>query len=231
MGSALGVRKGHASRLGLTLDEYEARIGGGEKWCMRCREWHPVAVFGSDRSRADGLASACLGSRVVAIGTPGRRERRLKLALGLAWCRGCRDWLGAGDVQRGACRTHRNEMMRDHYARNIEVERPRRMARTRGLDPIPAWWRAERFQDFGFLCAYGCRRQAATLDHVWPVARGGRSEPSNLVPCCTTCNSRKRDRDPAPWIERFCLAFPDEAIALIALTFEVSSSLDMEEVA
>lgn len=33
------------------------------------------------------------------------------------------------------------------------------------------------------------------VDHVVPVATGGKNDPENLVPCCRTCNSRKQARD------------------------------------
>ena len=33
----------------------------------------------------------------------------------------------------------------------------------------------------------------ATVDHVWPKARGGEKHPDNLVACCLACNELKRD--------------------------------------
>lgn len=54
------------------------------------------------------------------------------------------------------------------------------------------------------------------VDHVLPVIDGGTNEIDNLVPCCQTCNSRKRDRpvtalrsympDGSFWAEREGLA-------------------------
>ena len=49
------------------------------------------------------------------------------------------------------------------------------------------------------LCAY-CRRACKpTIDHVVPLARGGRDEPSNVVPACKPCNSSKNDRLLSEW--------------------------------
>jgi len=42
MGSALGILKVAAGRIGISLDEYQARRAGGEKWCTACRAWHPL---------------------------------------------------------------------------------------------------------------------------------------------------------------------------------------------
>ncbi len=40
-------------------------------------------------------------------------------------------------------------------------------------------------------CAW-CHGPATTVDHVRPLAEGGaRLDPSNLVACCVTCNSRR----------------------------------------
>ena len=34
-----------------------------------------------------------------------------------------------------------------------------------------------------------------TVDHVIPVCRGGTDDLDNLVPCCSSCNSKKSGRD------------------------------------
>ena len=39
-----------------------------------------------------------------------------------------------------------------------------------------------------------------TLDHVIPVARGGRSTRGNCVPCCKACNNEKKALTPAEQI-------------------------------
>ena len=39
-----------------------------------------------------------------------------------------------------------------------------------------------------------------TLDHVIPVARGGKSTRGNCVPCCKDCNSKKKAYTPAEQI-------------------------------
>lgn len=59
MGSALGALKIAAARTGLSLEEYQARIANGEKWCTGCKGWHKVSEFGIDRSRYDGLTAQC----------------------------------------------------------------------------------------------------------------------------------------------------------------------------
>jgi 5-methylcytosine-specific restriction enzyme A len=53
------------------------------------------------------------------------------------------------------------------------------------------WWRTHRATG---VCAY-CQGTFApdelTMDHVVPLARGGRSIKGNVVPCCQACNATK----------------------------------------
>jgi len=47
------------------------------------------------------------------------------------------------------------------------------------------------------VCQYcGARNVALTIDHVTPKDRGGTSDWSNLVCCCTKCNNIKGNRSP-----------------------------------
>ena len=48
----------------------------------------------------------------------------------------------------------------------------------------------------GMRCQYCGRRDALTVDHVYPKSRGGRDTWENLVAACTPCNNRKGNRTP-----------------------------------
>lgn len=54
------------------------------------------------------------------------------------------------------------------------------------------------FTDWGSDCAY-CGDTADTLDHVRPLARGGLTARTNLVPACSTCNLSKNHSDALEW--------------------------------
>lgn len=75
MGSAVGVRKQAAGRVGLTSEQYQALVDAGQKWCGGCRTWHDRDAFNVDRSRGDGLGKWCrviqsLRSRAVYVRRP-----------------------------------------------------------------------------------------------------------------------------------------------------------------
>lgn len=47
----------------------------------------------------------------------------------------------------------------------------------------------------GRVCTY-CGGRGATIDHIMPKCRGGRSTWQNLVTACAKCNGQKADRTP-----------------------------------
>lgn len=53
----------------------------------------------------------------------------------------------------------------------------------------------------GMRCVYcGSIQGPFHFDHIFPVSRGGRNEPSNLVVACDTCNISKNDRTLVEWV-------------------------------
>ena len=60
-----------------------------------------------------------------------------------------------------------------------------------------AWWQRKTQKG---ICAY-CEKpfppKALTMDHIVPLARGGRSNKGNLVPSCKDCNNKKKLATPA----------------------------------
>ena len=59
----------------------------------------------------------------------------------------------------------------------------------------------------GGFCAY-CQHQhskALTIDHIIPITQGGRHETANICLACPRCNSRKNNRTPDQWTDRWYL--------------------------
>jgi 5-methylcytosine-specific restriction endonuclease McrA len=61
-------------------------------------------------------------------------------------------------------------------------------------------------RDCGRRCVYcgtALQFEFATLDHVYPLARGGAHAPGNLVSACSRCNGLKGDLLPGEFFARF----------------------------
>lgn len=174
--------------------------------CRKCGETKPVAAFCRDESRADGHGYICFAcNRVTLPHIPNRIERAVARLRGRAWCRQCSDWHPASEVtKQGLCREHSRAEDRRRYATDATYRAERRQhakARKRGIDPVPVIGQEALMEAFGGQCAY-CPKPASTWDHVVAISRGGRTEPSNIVPACPSCNSSKSNDDVWEWLRR-----------------------------
>jgi hypothetical protein len=204
MGSRLGIAKVAAKRLGITFDSYVEHLKSGLKHCCKCKKWKSRKSFGKDSTRHDGLDATCLKCRCKRRAPgPTIPERRLQAKNGLAWCSGCCAWKLISIVSRGKCRVCWAAYARKRYATNPTVRYKRRshaMLRKRGVEDIPPEACEMLLEKFDGKCAY-CDNQAETWDHVDPISKGETTRPGNIVPCCKSCNSSKRDKDVLEWID------------------------------
>jgi 5-methylcytosine-specific restriction enzyme A len=61
------------------------------------------------------------------------------------------------------------------------------------------WWKRKRSSGVCHYCSKTFAPSELTMDHIIPLARGGRSEKFNLVPCCKACNTNKQQLLPCEW--------------------------------
>ena len=61
------------------------------------------------------------------------------------------------------------------------------------------WWKRRCAKGVCYYCAQPTAPRELTMDHVVPLARGGKSTKSNLVPACKTCNTQKKQLLPIEW--------------------------------
>jgi len=59
------------------------------------------------------------------------------------------------------------------------------------------WWQQQLQRGVCHYCGHQVGAAALTMDHVVPVARGGRSNKGNVVPACADCNRSKKYLTPA----------------------------------
>ncbi len=62
------------------------------------------------------------------------------------------------------------------------------------------WWHNQLAAGICHYCRRKFRPEDLTMDHIVPVARGGKSNRGNVVPCCKECNSRKKHLTPVEMI-------------------------------
>ncbi len=61
------------------------------------------------------------------------------------------------------------------------------------------WWQRKCSEGVCYYCGKQADPASLTMDHVVPLARGGRSTKDNLVPACKECNSKKKYLLPMEW--------------------------------
>ena len=63
------------------------------------------------------------------------------------------------------------------------------------------WWKNQLGKGVCYYCKRRFHPSELTMDHIVPLARGGKSIRSNVVPCCKECNSAKQSKLPSEWQE------------------------------
>lgn len=189
------------------------------KHCRYCNMDLDVSEFAVRKASPDGLGYKCRScSKKYA------KERYATIeTCSIAAKKRAKEWAKAN-------REKRRIICSKHYYRNIESERTRKAncakqkriddpEHCRALGRIAAYKRRERSEKHmakpcpglirriitkanGFCMYCGSTSQPITIDHFHPVSKGGNGQASNLVPCCGSCNSSKKDRDGPEWIER-----------------------------
>jgi 5-methylcytosine-specific restriction endonuclease McrA len=69
-----------------------------------------------------------------------------------------------------------------------------------------SWWKRRCAKGRCHYCGQKTPAGELTMDHIVPVARGGRSTKGNVVPACKSCNTRKKQLLPMEW-EAYLRAF------------------------
>ncbi len=62
------------------------------------------------------------------------------------------------------------------------------------------WWKNRIAKGICHYCGQGFAPEELTMDHKVPLSRGGKSTKGNLVPCCKSCNNKKKYLTPADMI-------------------------------
>lgn len=63
------------------------------------------------------------------------------------------------------------------------------------------WWQNKLSLCRCSYCGAEVPAKKLTMDHIVPIARGGRSTKGNITQCCKECNSKKKSLLPIEWQE------------------------------
>jgi len=58
------------------------------------------------------------------------------------------------------------------------------------------WWKQKIANGKCHYCNHSLDPKTATMDHVIPISRGGKSTKNNIVASCKDCNTSKKNRLP-----------------------------------
>jgi len=61
------------------------------------------------------------------------------------------------------------------------------------------WWKRKLAKGLCYYCGRLVLPQDLTMDHIVPIARGGKTTKGNLVTACKECNNAKKQLLPMEW--------------------------------
>ena len=86
------------------------------------------------------------------------------------------------------------------YSEVTEEELKREREKARDLRDSQ-WWKQKRSRGVCHYCGQTFPPKTLTMDHLVPIARGGKSTKGNVVPACKECNTKKKQMLPIEWDE------------------------------
>ena len=93
-------------------------------------------------------------------------------------------------------------MSRDfsHFDAPDDAQIRRERAKARDLRKS-RWWQQKTAPGKCYFCGKKVKFKELTMDHLLPLSLGGRSTKENIVPCCKSCNTKKKSMLPLEWEE------------------------------
>jgi len=86
-------------------------------------------------------------------------------------------------------------MSDDYYLLNENDVDPKRLKKEREKArklKKSQWWLRQINLGLCHYCGNKFKSSELTMDHIVPLARGGQSNPGNVVPACKNCNTNKK---------------------------------------
>jgi len=186
--------------------ETRAKMSASHQGVLRGRAQRPEVVAARVEARrgvppTPAQSASALVAQVLAVAARAAKRSPIVMRDGMAWriCRKCNELKPARkatpssptkDGYRVTCLDCSGHMLREAKRRASK--------RASGRGVTAEEWRAI-LAAFGHHCAYCGAGGRMTMDHVVPLSRNGEHAPSNVVPACRSCNSRKNTKTPEEW--------------------------------
>lgn len=90
------------------------------------------------------------------------------------------------------------------YAYNLEEEDIKRERRKARELRNSEWWKRKLAKGVCHYCSRAFPAKELTMDHIVPIARGGKSTKGNTVAACKECNNAKKQLLPIEWDNYLC---------------------------
>jgi 5-methylcytosine-specific restriction endonuclease McrA len=161
-----------------------ANDGGHTTYCRLCYNAYKRATYQRDREKEIARSAAY------------NRANPKRVAANMRACRARRP-----EYYRQYNNRYRKENWERLSIHDANKRAKRRMAFIGSKGVSPDEWNEIKAK-YRHRCAYcGCKKRL-TMDHIVPIARGGKHEPQNIAPACRSCNSRKQHLLPHDFAKR-----------------------------
>ena len=224
------------------------------KHCSTCNQHKPESDFHKNSKASDGLCNKCkscakqasrewyANNRERAASTARTRyekNRETTIQRSAAWASANRE--RRREIQRAWAERNAEYAAQnlaacvakfdDDPAKLLEMNRRARALRrtqdTAQSFPLSKWIEILDAADGHCVyCESPCER--LQMDHFMPIARGGLTQPENMVPCCRPCNSSKSSNEPHEWL---LTHHGERGAERVAAFMKAIHGIDVEEVA
>jgi 5-methylcytosine-specific restriction endonuclease McrA len=193
-----------------------ARSSGesGKKRCAACDQVLPLADFGKRSVSVDGLHYWC---RTCSAAKAKQRRQELQATDQEQWRTQHRE-------QARKWRENRREVWLPKH-REQQERRHERLNQNGGTLTDADWQLI--LKRYGYRCLACGSTTNLTLDHIVPLAHGGRHDADNVQPLCRACNASKRDHTIDYRLERTSMDDTREMRPAPPMRRDTSSAVDL----
>lgn len=172
------------------------------KKCGKCQKTQPLENFAKNKARYDGLQNYCRICGYQASKKYAQTHRAAAVARSQKWQRANAEKAKQAYKNYYESSTEyqvsrRKKYLQNNLERHANAQHKRRVKlQANGVYVVTI---KELKRLYASPCFYCGKTGLMTIDHVIPIARGGRHSIGNLVTACRPCNSSKNSKFIVEW--------------------------------